>query len=444
MPHASARCQVCTCHIFVWHVQTWHRRGRRGGARAHPARRRRDRGDGQRGAGRPDRRARGASRAPGRGAHPPDARAAPAPLDRGAVRRPPAARLLLPLAGDAAVLLGRHLRPGAEPLLRDAAPAAGRDEVLARAGGDEPARPARLLQPRHQRRVRRGADRARPVLRRGQPPHAAHPGPQPGPCLPAARLVRARRAARRDPAAVPDERDRAIAERIVERIPDGATLQVGIGAIPNAVLPRSAGIATSASTPSCCPTGSSTWSTGRGDGHAQVPAAEQGRHHVRARHHRALRVDAREQRGRAAARRLRQQPAHGRARARLRLDQRDDGGGPVRPVRIGDDGRPLLVLERRPGRLRARRDVLGRRSGVHRAALDDAHRDQPDPRPPHRGLGRDDAEEHRRPRRDGMGRGEAARALDRGAGARARRDRAPRPPRRAGGEARAVGIWGAR
>ena len=38
------------------------------------------------------------------------------------------------------------------------------------------------------------------------------------------------------PPAVPDDRDRAIAQRIVERIPDGATLQVGIGAIPNAVL----------------------------------------------------------------------------------------------------------------------------------------------------------------------------------------------------------------
>jgi acyl-CoA hydrolase len=36
--------------------------------------------------------------------------------------------------------------------------------------------------------------------------------------------------------AEPDERDRAIARRIVERIPDGATLQIGIGAIPNAVL----------------------------------------------------------------------------------------------------------------------------------------------------------------------------------------------------------------
>jgi acyl-CoA hydrolase len=38
------------------------------------------------------------------------------------------------------------------------------------------------------------------------------------------------------PPAQPDERDRAIAARIVDRIRDGATLQVGIGAIPSAVL----------------------------------------------------------------------------------------------------------------------------------------------------------------------------------------------------------------
>jgi acyl-CoA hydrolase len=38
------------------------------------------------------------------------------------------------------------------------------------------------------------------------------------------------------PPAQPDERDRAIAAAIVERIPNGATLQVGIGGIPNAVL----------------------------------------------------------------------------------------------------------------------------------------------------------------------------------------------------------------
>jgi acyl-CoA hydrolase len=38
------------------------------------------------------------------------------------------------------------------------------------------------------------------------------------------------------PPATPDERDRQIAAAIVERIPDGATLQVGIGGVPNAVL----------------------------------------------------------------------------------------------------------------------------------------------------------------------------------------------------------------
>ena len=38
------------------------------------------------------------------------------------------------------------------------------------------------------------------------------------------------------PPIVPDARDRAIAAAIVDRIPDGATLQVGIGGIPNAVL----------------------------------------------------------------------------------------------------------------------------------------------------------------------------------------------------------------
>jgi acyl-CoA hydrolase len=36
--------------------------------------------------------------------------------------------------------------------------------------------------------------------------------------------------------AVPDERDEAIAARIVERIPNGATLQIGVGGVPAAVL----------------------------------------------------------------------------------------------------------------------------------------------------------------------------------------------------------------
>ena len=38
------------------------------------------------------------------------------------------------------------------------------------------------------------------------------------------------------PPVAPDDRDRKIAAYIVERVPDGATLQVGIGGVPNAVL----------------------------------------------------------------------------------------------------------------------------------------------------------------------------------------------------------------
>ena len=38
------------------------------------------------------------------------------------------------------------------------------------------------------------------------------------------------------PVVAPDDRDRAIAAAIVERVPDRATLQVGIGGVPNAVL----------------------------------------------------------------------------------------------------------------------------------------------------------------------------------------------------------------
>ena len=38
------------------------------------------------------------------------------------------------------------------------------------------------------------------------------------------------------PPVLPDERDEAIARRVVERIPEGATLQAGIGGVPNAVM----------------------------------------------------------------------------------------------------------------------------------------------------------------------------------------------------------------
>ena len=94
--------------------------------------------------------------------------------------------------------------------------------------------------------------------------------------------------------------------------------------------------------------------------HAQEAAAQQGRHDVRARHAARCTTSCTRTRAGAAAGRLGQRPARDRPRGQLRLDQRDDGGRPLRPVRVGDDRGPLLVLERRPGRLRPRRDVLRR------------------------------------------------------------------------------------
>ena len=168
------------------------------------------------------------------------------------------------------------------------------------------------------------------------------------------------------PPAAPDERDRRIAAYIVERIPDGATLQVGIGGVPNAVLEglgghRDLGIHTELLADGIV----DLVEAGVATGVQQAAAPQQGRGDVLPRHAAALRLAARQRRGRAAAGRPRQRPAPDRARGRLHLDQRHDRGRPLRPVRVGDDRRPLLVLERRPGRLRARRDVLapaGRRS----------------------------------------------------------------------------------
>ena len=53
----------------------------------------------------------------------------------------------------------------------------------------------------------------------------------------------------------PDRFDHAIASLIAERIPDRATIQAGIGSIPNAVLAALGITTTWASTPNCCPTG---------------------------------------------------------------------------------------------------------------------------------------------------------------------------------------------
>ena len=64
------------------------------------------------------------------------------------------------------------------------------------------------------------------------------------------------------PPPAPDEVDRRIAASRGRTHSDGACVQAGIGSIPNGVLAQlSRTIASWASTPSCCPTVSSTWSS---------------------------------------------------------------------------------------------------------------------------------------------------------------------------------------
>ena len=93
-------------------------------------------------------------------------------------------------------------------------------------------------------------------------------------------------------------------------------------------------------------------------------------------------------------------------------------------------GRHLLLVERRPGRLRPRRDVLRGGPGLHRAALGRPRRGVADRAPARAGRRRDHAQEHGRQGGDRVGRGRAARALDPPAHGRAHRHRPPRPPRR--------------
>ena len=103
------------------------------------------------------------------------------------------------------------------------------------------------------------------------------------------------------PPVVPDERDEAIAAHIVERIPNGATLQVGIGGVPAAVLAfvrdhRDLGIHTELLSDGIMDLVERGVVTGS---HKQT-APPQDRRDVRARHAAAVRLDGR-QRGRGDA-----------------------------------------------------------------------------------------------------------------------------------------------
>jgi acyl-CoA hydrolase len=81
----------------------------------------------------------------------------------------------------------------------------------------------------------------------------------------------------------------------------------------------------------------------------------------------------------------------------------------IGPVRLRDRRRHLLLLQRRSGRLRPRRDVLARRPGLRGAALDrEAGIDLQDRSPARPWRRRHDPQEHRRQGRRRMGGGRRA------------------------------------
>ena len=171
-------------------------------------------------------------------------------------------------------------------------------------------------------------------------------------------------------AVVPTEKDHAIAALVAERIPDRATIQAGIGGMPNALLGDAQG-----------PQGSRRAHRAalrrrdrpgrvrRGDRHPQDVPSRKDRRHPRLGVPTALRIPARELGGRFRPGRLGQRPPGHRPRTQLRGHQRHHRGRFLRAVRVGDRGRTVLLLQRGAVRLLPRRHVLRRRPGIHRPAV---------------------------------------------------------------------------
>ncbi len=159
----------------------------------------------------------------------------------------------------------------------------------------------------------------------------------------AAAIVRSSRFRRRQPG----EADRRIAGFVAERIPNGATIQTGIGAIPNAIM-----AALRRPSRSRHPHRTALRRrrrTDRGRCRERGPQAaepDQDRRHVRAGHRPAARVPAREHRRRVAHRAVRERSADHRQRAELRVGQRHPDRRLHRSVRVGDDRRDATSRRR--------------------------------------------------------------------------------------------------
>ncbi len=148
------------------------------------------------------------------------------------------------------------------------------------------------------------------------------------------------------PPAPADEIDERIAALVAERIPNGATIQVGIGSIPNAILSalvdhRDLGVHTeliSDGVMDLVERGVVTGVAKQLNRTKTVGTFALGTQ-------RAVRLPRREHGVRAVAGALRQRSAGDRPGAGLRVDQRDDRRRPPRPVRVGD-GRAAATTRR--------------------------------------------------------------------------------------------------
>ena len=226
------------------------------------------------------------------------------PLPARRIRRPAEAHLVLPVARHAAVLPRRHDRSRPGPLLRGVRDDAACARRPARDRRRVAAGPPRLLLPRCVGRLHVELHRPRPVLPRGHRRNAAHLRSQPDPRVPGRRVgVGATGRWSRCRRVEPDDTDRTIAAFVAERIPNGATIQTGIGAIPNAIMAsladhRDLGVHTELLSDGVV----DLIEAGVVNGVRKRPQPHQDGRHLRARHRATERLPPREHRHRAARR----------------------------------------------------------------------------------------------------------------------------------------------
>ena len=349
-----------------------------------------DRAAGQRRAGDAARRDRGGTPTTStRRAGAPDARAARSAVPPRRVRRSAAPRVVLPVARHPA----RASAPARSTSCRTTSARCARScadrttDPLVLAAASPPDRHGYFSLGR-QRRLRRVVHRAGPLLPRGQPRRCparsaatrstsarSSGGPRP--------TTRSSRSPRRRRRAI-DER---IAAFVAERIPNGATIQTGIGSIPNAIL--------SALSRPPRPRRAHRAALRRRDGPRRAGRRQRGRQaaqphqdgrHVRPRHAAACTTSSTRTRrsscGRCATSTTRGSSPRRTSFVSINATIAVDLLG---QCASRDGRRRLLLVERRAGRLRPRRDVLPGRAGLRRAALHrEGRRDLQDRRPARR------------------------------------------------------------